>query len=134
MFRRDGRTALVTGEGSGIGEAIARLFAEQGAHVLVADVQTDAVDRVTVSIATRVVLPADQQGQARRRKQASVQFDHVYKRFGAKTPVISDLNLAIRDRESLVLVGLSGCGKTTALRMIAGLQASARAASFSGIG
>jgi multiple sugar transport system ATP-binding protein len=53
---------------------------------------------------------------------ASVQFEHVYKRFGANTPVISDLNLAIQDREFLVLVGPSGCGKTTALRMIAGLE------------
>lgn len=51
MFRLDGKRALITGAGSGIGEAIARLFAEQGAQVLVADVQTDAANRVTASIA-----------------------------------------------------------------------------------
>jgi NAD(P)-dependent dehydrogenase (short-subunit alcohol dehydrogenase family) len=51
MFRLDGKRALVTGAGSGIGEAIARLFAEQGAQVLVADVQTDAANRVTADIA-----------------------------------------------------------------------------------
>lgn len=50
MFRLDGKTALVTGAGSGIGESIARLFAQQGARVIVADLQADAAERVTASI------------------------------------------------------------------------------------
>ncbi|HEX9037564.1 MAG TPA: sn-glycerol-3-phosphate ABC transporter ATP-binding protein UgpC [Ktedonobacterales bacterium] len=53
---------------------------------------------------------------------ADVRFDHVYKRYGENPPVITDLNLHIRDHEFLVLVGPSGCGKSTALRMIAGLE------------
>lgn len=35
---------------------------------------------------------------------------------------VVDLNLAVRERELLVLVGPSGCGKTTTLRLIAGLE------------
>src|SRR5215471_8623764 len=50
MFRLDGKYALITGAGSGIGEAIARLFAQQGAQVIVADLQADAAQRVTSSI------------------------------------------------------------------------------------
>ena len=50
MFRLDGKRALVTGAGSGIGEAIARLFAQQGGQVIVADVQADAAKRVSDSI------------------------------------------------------------------------------------
>ncbi len=38
VFRLDGKTALVTGAGSGIGEQIARLFARQGAGVVIGEV------------------------------------------------------------------------------------------------
>jgi 2-keto-3-deoxy-L-fuconate dehydrogenase len=50
MFRLDGKRALITGAGSGIGEAIANLFSAQGAHVIVADVQADAAERVASDI------------------------------------------------------------------------------------
>ena len=33
----DGKVALITGAGAGIGEAIARRFAEEGARVVVAE-------------------------------------------------------------------------------------------------
>lgn len=36
--------------------------------------------------------------------------------------VIEDIDLEIKDKEFLVLVGASGCGKSTILRMIAGLE------------
>jgi NAD(P)-dependent dehydrogenase (short-subunit alcohol dehydrogenase family) len=39
----DGKRALVTGGGSGIGAAVARRFAAQGAQVIVADLEPDAV-------------------------------------------------------------------------------------------
>ena len=50
MFRLDQKIAFVTGAGSGIGEHIARLFAQQGAHVILADIRLDAAERVAGEI------------------------------------------------------------------------------------
>src|SRR5438105_1860457 len=50
MFRLDKKIAFVTGAGSGIGEQIARLFAKQGAHVILADIRPEEVERVAAEI------------------------------------------------------------------------------------
>jgi 2-keto-3-deoxy-L-fuconate dehydrogenase len=50
VFRLEKKIAFVTGAGSGIGESIARLFAQQGAHVVLADVREDTAQRVAGEI------------------------------------------------------------------------------------
>jgi multiple sugar transport system ATP-binding protein len=52
---------------------------------------------------------------------ASIRLAGIGKQFGS-TPVLTDLELEVRDHEFMVLVGPSGCGKSTALRLIAGLE------------
>src|SRR5215471_14696363 len=52
---------------------------------------------------------------------ADVVLTDVQKSYGAVVAV-KDINLAIKDREFVVLVGPSGCGKSTTLRMVAGLE------------
>src|SRR5206468_2096346 len=50
-MRFDGRTAIVTGAGSGFGEAIATRFAREGARVVVADVNEENGRRVAAAVA-----------------------------------------------------------------------------------
>ncbi|MFQ5828143.1 MAG: ABC transporter ATP-binding protein [Candidatus Methylomirabilia bacterium] len=47
-------------------------------------------------------------------KDLNKKFDEVH--------AVKDVNLAVQDKEFLVLVGPSGCGKSTTLRMVAGLE------------
>ena len=50
MMRLIGKTIIVTGAGSGMGEAMAKLFAQEGARIVAADIRLGTVERVVSDI------------------------------------------------------------------------------------
>lgn len=51
-----------------------------------------------------------------------VELKNITKIFSDKTSAVNNVSFKIEESEFVVLAGLSGCGKTTILRMIAGLE------------
>ncbi|WP_232050835.1 ABC transporter ATP-binding protein [Arabiibacter massiliensis] len=72
---------------------------------------TECVDTATATA------PASDAPEA----DAIIEFDGVTKAFG-DTPVLHGISLAVRRGEFLTIVGRSGCGKTTLLKMVNALE------------
>ncbi len=53
---------------------------------------------------------------------SSVILKNLVKSYDGKKNIIDNINLEIKDKEFIVLVGSSGCGKSTILRLISGLE------------
>ena len=53
---------------------------------------------------------------------AQISLKEVSKTYKGDVKAVDNVNLAIENKEFMVLVGPSGCGKSTTLRMIAGLE------------
>lgn len=54
-----------------------------------------------------------------------IEIKHLYKKYGNKQ-IFSDLNITISDGEFVILIGESGCGKTTLLNIIGALESPER--------
>ena len=111
-MKLDGRGALITGGGSGIGAEIARVFVNEGAHVALVDRDEDAVAAVAGELGdAAVAYPLDVTDE-----EALVgAIDDAAKRFGGLDIGVCSaiamspgplLELATEDWKSLVNVGL----------------------------
>ena len=52
-----------------------------------------------------------------------ITFDGVAKRYGAGAPILQGIDLSVRRGEFVSLIGPAGCGKSTMLKLVAGLTA-----------
>ncbi|MGX9394103.1 SDR family oxidoreductase (plasmid) [Nitrobacteraceae bacterium UC4446_H13] len=89
--QREGRlankVAIITGGGSGFGEATARLFAKQGAKVVIADLRADAAERVAAQIGRGAIAVAGDVSSAR---DVALIVAETVQRFGAPDIVINN--------------------------------------------
>ena len=94
MFDLSGKTAVVTGSGSGIGEAIARLFARQGARVALLDVDGTAAASVAESIRTSGGTAESWPCDVSNARQVQVAFADVVGRFGRLDILVNNAGVA----------------------------------------
>ncbi|MFG1396152.1 SDR family NAD(P)-dependent oxidoreductase [Roseixanthobacter pseudopolyaromaticivorans] len=118
--RLAGRVCIVTGGASGIGRAIARLFARHGAHVVIADVTQDVIEGGTPTAA----LIAQEGGSAlfhrtdvSKADQVEALVDATVARFGRLDVIVNDAcirhprrltDLAEEDWNRMLAVNLTG--------------------------
>lgn len=72
MGRFDGRVALVTGGAGGIGRATAQLLADEGAHVVIADLNLEAAEAAAAEIGNAA--PVELDASSRESNEAAVRF------------------------------------------------------------
>ena len=109
-----GKRTIVTGAGSGIGKAAARLFAAEGAHVLCADIDGDSAQATAGGIGDRAVAmrvdvtePDDCAAMVERAVAAFGGLDTVYANAGiAGSGRAGDLD--IEDWNRVIAVNLTG--------------------------
>ena len=77
-MRLEGKSAIVTGGAQGMGKAIARRFAEEGARVVIADLQIDAAQSAANELSGAVAVEVDVRDQA----QVQAMVDTAVREFG----------------------------------------------------
>lgn len=96
MGRLDGKTALITGAGSGIGAACAELFSAEGASVFCADLESDAAEAVADRVAARGGNAASGSVDVTKRDRCDALVENVVDRFGGLDVLVNSAGVTPR--------------------------------------
>ena len=117
MEQLEGRVAVITGAGSGIGEALARATARAGMKVVAADIEIDELNRVAASLEDTgtdcVAIETDVADRDAVEKLASEAYD----RFGAVHLLCNNAGVLVYEpvnAASLEATGSGCCPSTSA--------------------
>jgi NAD(P)-dependent dehydrogenase (short-subunit alcohol dehydrogenase family) len=96
MRRLEGRIALVTGAASGIGRATARLLAEEGAHVYLADVNGEGAEAAAAELANAGLAVAPVTADVSLGQDVTAMFRTVEKGHGRLDVLVNNAGLNVR--------------------------------------
>jgi 3-oxoacyl-[acyl-carrier protein] reductase len=98
MGQLENKVAIVTGAGSGFGEGIARLYAQEGAKVVIADINVDAATRVAAEIGSAALaLEVD----VARRDQVDALVQRCQRHFGTVDIIVNNAAITHKNQPML---------------------------------
>jgi NAD(P)-dependent dehydrogenase (short-subunit alcohol dehydrogenase family) len=101
-FRLDGRTALVTGGGQGIGRAFAHALGEAGAKVAIVDINRDTADEVAAELSGKNVESLAVVADVTKPNDVAAMVERIVSEWGELTIGVNNAGLGIwEDAESM---------------------------------